>query len=110
MSKDTELLTEIRDLLQVIAEPLLAKRDEKFRAGIRKIASKGKKYGAAILLMDGTCTKANIARAVGMDASQFNRLVKVLEKEKLCAIDGKNPKLPTILPPDFFDQNGESNE
>ena len=48
MPRDIELLTEIRDLLQVVAEPALAKRDEKFRNALRELAGKGKKSGIAI--------------------------------------------------------------
>src|SRR5438309_290895 len=53
MSQDTELLTEIRDLLQVMAEPLLEKRHKKFRDGIRQVVGKKQSARGAVLLMDG---------------------------------------------------------
>ncbi len=43
MAHEIELLTEIRDLLQVMAETGLAKRDEKFRAGVRLVAGNSQK-------------------------------------------------------------------
>jgi hypothetical protein len=110
MTKDTELLTEIRDLLQVMAEPLLEKRHKKFRDGIRKAVGKSKNGQAAVLLMDGARTQAVIAKEAKIDAGQLNRLVKALEKDLLCTMEGKQPKLATKLPGDFFIQNGGSDE
>ena len=110
MSKDMELLTEIRDLLQVMAEPLLEKRQKKFRDGIRRVVGKKKSARGAVLLMDGTRSQAAIAKESGMDAGHLNRLVKVLEKEALCAMEGKHPKIACRLAGDFWDQNGESDE
>jgi hypothetical protein len=110
MSKDTELLVEIRDLLQVLAEPLLEKRHKKFRDGIRAVVGKKKSAKVAVLMMDGTRTQAAIAKESSMDASQLNRLVKELEKGAFCLMEGKHPKLATKLPADFFDENGDSDE
>lgn len=110
MSNDVELLTEIRDLLQVMAEPMLAKRDAKFRELVRKAVGKSENARKAVCLMDGTRTQASVAKAVGMDAGQLNRLVKALEKEKLCAADEKHPKLLGKLPHGFFEQNGDADE
>lgn len=110
MSRDTELLTEIRDLLQVMAEPMLAKRDERFRGGIRKVAGKSEKTRKAIVLMDGTRTQATIAKEAGMDHGQLSRVVKMLEKEVLCVAGDKRPKLAGKLPQGFFDENGGADE
>lgn len=110
MSQDTELLTEIRDLLQVIAEPMLAQRDKRFRTGIRKAAGKSEKGRKAIVLMDGTRTQASIAKEVGIDHGNLNRLVKSLQKDGLCTQDGKHPKLLGKLPHGFFEGNGETDE
>jgi hypothetical protein len=41
-SEQTELLREMRDLLRVMAEPALAKRDEKRRAALLEIVGKSK--------------------------------------------------------------------
>lgn len=110
MSKDTELLMEIRDLLQVMAEPMLEKRHKKFRDGIRDVVGKKQTARIAVLLMDGTRSQAAISKESGMDAGQLNRLVKELQHKSLCAMEGKHPKLAGRLPSDFWEQNGESDE
>lgn len=108
MSKDIELLAEIRDLLQVIAEPALAKRDEKFREAIRGIVGKSRKSASAIGLMDGSRTQAAISKDAGIDPGQLNRLIKSLEKNALIDADEKHPKLRVKLPSNFFDEHGKS--
>jgi hypothetical protein len=110
MSKDIELLTEIRDLLQVMAEPLLEKRHKKFRDGIRQVVGKKQTGRAAVLLMDGTRTQAAISKESDMDAGQLNRLIKELQQKSLCTMEGKYAKLAGKLPGDFWEQNGESDE
>jgi DNA-binding MarR family transcriptional regulator len=110
MSKDTELLTEIRDLLAVMAEPLMEKRHKKFRDGIRAVVGKKQAGRAAVLLMDGTRTQAAIAKESKMDPAALTRLLKQLKGKALCEVEGKHPKLAGKLPGDFWDQNGESDE
>ena len=110
MSREIELLTEIRDLLQVIAEKDLAKRDEKLRTTLRKTAGKGKKNAAAIHQMDGTRTPATIVKETGIDASQLSRLINGLAETGLIGPDKKHPKLLVKIQPNFFDQGEESNE
>ena len=110
MSREIELLTEIRDLLQVMAEPALTKRDEKFREAVRTVAGKSQKSSGAIMLMDGSRTQAAISKEAGIDPGQLNRLIKALENNSLIAADEKHPKLRVKLPPNFFDQKGETNE
>ena len=104
ISKEIELLQEIRDLLQVMAEPALAKRDEKFRDAIRTIAGKGAKNAKAIMLMDGSKTQAAISKEVGIDGGNLSRLIKSLQKDALIASDEKHPKLQVNLPHNFFDE------
>jgi hypothetical protein len=110
MATDTDLLIEIRDLLQVLAEPLLAKRDENVRAAIRKVVGKSTKAQRAVMLMDGSRSQANIAKEASMDAGNLTRLVRSLEKEQVCSTVDKQPKLVVQLPQDFFRQNGDENE
>jgi len=110
MSKDIELLTEIRDLLQVMAEPMLAARDKRFRAGVRKVVGNSTGGRKAVFLMDGTRTQASIAKETAMDAGNLTRLVKALERESLCAVDEKKPKLVSKLPVGFFEQTGGADE
>ena len=110
MSQEIELLTEIRDLLQVMAEPTLAKRDEKFREAIRTVAGKSQKSGSAIMLMDGSRSQSGIVKEVGMDQGNLSRLVKALTAQSLITADEKHPKLRVKLPPNFFDQKGKTHE
>jgi hypothetical protein len=110
MSKEIELLTEIRDLLQVVAEPALAKRDEKFREAVRTVVGKGQKKRDAIMLMDGSRTESVIAKEASIDPGQLNRLVKALKAALLVGQDGKHPKLHVKLPSNFFGDEGNSNE
>lgn len=106
MSREIELLTEIRDLLQVMAEPLLAKRDHKLRAALRKVVGSGKQKQGAVALMDGTRTQATIVKEAGIDGGNLSRLVKALAAKALIASDEKRPELLGKIPPSFFDGDG----
>ncbi|MGA2797436.1 MAG: hypothetical protein ABSE63_07665 [Thermoguttaceae bacterium] len=110
MSREIELLTEIRDLLEIMAEPALAKRDEKFRESIRTVAGKSQKSAIAITLMDGSRTQTAISKDAGIDRGQLNRLIKSLENNSLIIADEKYPKLRVKLPLNFFDKKRETNE
>jgi hypothetical protein len=103
MSREIELLTEIRDLLLAMAEPAIAKRDQKFREALRRLAGNGKKNATAIVLMDGSRPQASIAKQANIDQGQLSRLVKSLAKESLIAADEKHPKLVIAVPKDFFE-------
>ena len=107
MSYEIELLTEIRDLMQVMAEPALAKRDEKLRSNLRRAIGKNPKKGQAAMLMDGTRSQAAIVKAAGIDQGDLSRLVKALSQQSLIASDEKHPKLKVMVPSNFFD-NGEN--
>ena len=101
-------MAEIRDLLQVMAEPALAKRDEKFRGAIRIVVGRSQKSASAVMLMDGSRAQAAISKEAGIDAGQLNRLIKSLEKNALIGADEKRPKLRVKLPLNFFDENTKS--
>lgn len=105
MSKDTELLTEIRDLLQIIAEPALAKRDAKLRESLRRIAGSSSKKANAILLMDGSRSQAAIAKEASMDKSDLSKLVKALGSDRLIHANSKEPLLTMKIPSNFFEDN-----
>jgi hypothetical protein len=107
VSKEIELLAEIRDLLRVMAEPALAKRDEKFRDAVRAVVGKSQKSASAIALMDGTRSQAAIAKQAGIDPGQLNRLIKALTNNALIGADEKLPKLRVKLPLNFFDGSKE---
>jgi hypothetical protein len=102
MTDQTELLREIRDLLQVMAEPALAKRDEKLREALRVIVGKSKPKAKAIQLMDGSRTQAAIGKETALDAGNLSRFVKALREASLIGKE-ENLKLVISVPPNFFD-------
>ena len=104
MSREIELLTEIRDLLQVMAEPALAKRDAKLRDSLRSLAGSGNK-AKAVLLMDGSRSQAAIVKESGIDQGSLSRLVKALAAAHLIPSDEKHPRLLVKVPPNFFDRD-----
>ena len=110
MSREIELLTEIRDLLQVVAEPSLEKHDAKLRTALRAIVGKGQKKASAVLLMDGSRSQTVIASESGIDKGDLSKLVRALRDASLIAADEKHPKLLVKIPPNFFDQGGQPDE
>jgi hypothetical protein len=110
MNEQNELLREMRDLLRVIAEPALAKRDEKLRAALIDSVGKSSAKAKAVLLMDGSKSQSTICKESGIDQGALSRLVKSLRAGALIAADEKHPKLAVLIPPNFFEtaekQNG----
>ena len=99
-----QVLTEMRDLLRLMAEPAIAQRDKKLRGELRSIAGSatGKK-AKAILLMDGTRVQAEIANESGIDRSDLSALVKRLRGAELLKGDPKQPDLAITIPSNFFE-------
>lgn len=109
MSRETELLAEIRDLLTVIAEPALERQDANRRTLLRNIVGTSEKKARAVLLMDGTRLQAAISKESTLDNGSVSRLVKALAEVQLLVGDEKFPTLALKIPPRFFDkevQNG----
>ena len=106
MAEDTELLREIRDLLLLIAEPALAKRDERLRTSLQQIVGKSKQKAEAVALMDGKRSQAEIGKHCGMDVGNLSRLVKSLRADKLIGPDDKRPKLIFPIPANLVDLAG----
>lgn len=104
MSQELQLLTEIRDLLQVIAEPALAKRDAKLRLALRTVVGSSAKKAKAALLMDGTRSQSMIAKESGMNSGNVSRLMKALAAAQLVSGDEKSPALVVKIPSTFFDE------
>src|SRR4051812_7142730 len=102
MTEDTELLREIRDLLLVIAEPGLAKRDEQLREALLEIVGKSKAKAAAVLLMDGSRTQAVIKKESGIDFGTLSKTVKALRLAKLITGDDKHPRLAIAIQANLF--------
>lgn len=105
MSREIELLTEIRDLLEMIAEPALANRDVKRRSSLRIVVGGSGKKAKAILMMDGSRSQSVIAKESGVDQGNLSRLVKALAVAQLITADHKHPRLLIKVPSDFFDQD-----
>src|SRR5260370_12864977 len=102
MSREIELLTEIRDLLQVMAEAALAERDAKMRTSLRAVVGSGGKKAKAALLMDGTRSQSAIIKESGIDQGNLSRLVKALAAAQLISADEKHPRLLVRVPSAFF--------
>jgi hypothetical protein len=104
MSEDTEILREIRDLLRLVAEPALAKRDERLRTSLQEIVGKSKQKAEAVLLMDGTRSQTAVGKDCGMDVGNLSRLVKALRAAELMGPDDRHPKLIFPAPSNLLEQ------
>lgn len=99
-----QVLSEMRDLLRLMAEPSIAERDKKFRTELRGLAGlAGGKKARAILLMDGTRTQSTIVSECGIDKSDLSGLVKKLKTANLLKGDPKQPQLAISIPHNFFE-------
>lgn len=103
MDEQMDLLREMVELLRLIAEPEIAKRDKKRRIVLAEIIGKSQQKIKAVQLMDGLMTQAAIVKQIGIDAGNFSRFIKALRIAKLIAEDDKAPKLLVTLPPGFPD-------
>ena len=110
MSNELAVLTEIRDLLQLLAEPAIAKRDAKLRSTLRSVVGTSDKRIKAVLLMDGTQTQSALVKASGMDQGGLSRLVKSLATAKLISGDAKHPQLVLKIPSNFFEGDNANGE
>ena len=103
-----QVLTEMRDLLRLLAEPAIAERDKRLRVELRSIAGSGTgKKAKAILLMDGTKTQAAIREVCGIDGSDLSGLVKRLRTSELLKGDPKQPHLAISIPSNFFESGAD---
>ncbi len=110
-SEILEAIGEIRDLLRLVAEPAIAKRDEKQRAALSQIVGKSAAKAKAVMLMDGNSNQKGIIDDCGINQGDLSVLVKDLAAADLIAGDGKRPKLAVSIPQDFFDSSkGGSND
>jgi hypothetical protein len=106
MDEQVGLLREIRDLLRIVAEPMLAKRDEKPRVSLIEIVGKSKTKAKAVLLMDGSRSQAEICKQSGIDQGNLSRLAKSLRAEGLIGPDQKHPIMVLSIPTNFFEPVG----
>lgn len=87
--KVLETLQDIRDLIRLSVRPSI----DTALIEIRRIVSGSEKKLAAVLLMDGTMTKAEISKKSGYDKSDLSRLVKQLEDLGALSSQPEHPKL-----------------
>lgn len=104
------VMTEMRDLLRLMAEPAIAQRDKKLRDALRSIggAATGRK-AKAILLMDGTRVQARIVDDCGISKGNLSQLVAELKAAELLTGDPKQPQLAISIPANFFEEAGGDN-
>jgi hypothetical protein len=103
----TEILStlrEIRDLIQLMAEPAIATRDQTLRDELRKIVGNSKPKAKAASLMNGSRTQTDIHRESGMQQSNLSTLVKQMAERKLILGAGKKPRLAITIPANFFEK------
>src|SRR5579871_6659126 len=110
MDEQTDLLREMRDLLRIIAEPMLAERDKKRRTSLLEIVGKSKRKAEVVILMDGSRSQAAIHKQSGMDQGDVSRLVKALRAKDLIKPDDKHPELVISIPPNFFEGREHADE
>jgi hypothetical protein len=101
---EVELLTEIRDLLMVLAEPQLAERDRVMRSELLRIVGRSEKNRKAVLLMDGSRNQAAIVKQVPIDSGNLSTLVKEMRQAKLLK-PGANPDLVIRVTASAFDES-----
>ena len=105
MDEQTELLRELRDLLRIIAEPALAKRDEARRTSLSAIVGKSKGRSRAVILMDGSRLQKKVCEEAKIDPGDMSRLVKALREKGLLSDNEKQPKLLLDIPSNYFEGN-----
>lgn len=104
-----QVLTEMRDLLRLMAEPAIAQRDKKLRGELRGLAgAAGGKKARAILLMDGTRNQTGISSECGIDKGDLSVLVKKLKAADLLKGEPKQPELAISIPANFFELSEDS--
>jgi DNA-binding MarR family transcriptional regulator len=106
MSESNELLSavrEIRNFLELLAEPAIAERDRKLRTELKRIVGSSAPKAKAALLMTGGRTQSEIQRETGINKGNLSTLVKQLKENNLLSGDPKNPKLAISIPSNFFE-------
>ena len=106
-TKLLDAVSEIRDLVRLLAEPAIAERDKKLRAELRRIVGRSPKKSSAVLAMNGTRKQADIQRESAINAGDLSILVKNLKAANLIKTEAKQPQLTISIPPNFFEDGAE---
>src|SRR5690242_4242532 len=99
---------EIRKLLELLAEPAIAQRDEKLRTELRRIVGKSEASRKSVLLMNGQHRQKEIQQATGIHAGNLSTLVKKMKIANLLVGDVKFPQLAISIPSNFFDKDAKT--
>lgn len=99
---------QMRQLLELLAEPMTAQRDAKLREELRKIAGRSSKKQQSVLMMNGSRTQKQIIAQTSVHKGDLSTMVGKLEKAGLLADGKKYPKLKISVPLNFFDENAET--
>lgn len=97
-------ILEMRDLLQLLAEPAVAERDAKRREQLKTIVGNSQPKATAVMLLDGKHTQLAIHQETKMHQGNLSTLVKQLGQAGLLVGDPKQPKLAISVPPNFFEK------
>src|SRR5260370_14142699 len=103
-----EEVSQMRKLLELLAEPAIAQRDSKLRDELRKIVGSGSKKQQAVLLMDGRRTQAQIIAQTSVNQGDLSTLVRKMESAALLSAGKNQPKLAISIPSNFFDVNAKT--
>jgi len=95
----------IRKLLELLAEPAIAKRDTTLREGLRRIVGRSPLKRQAVLLMTGKLRQRDIQAESGINKGGLSTLVSRLSESALLAGDPKYPTLAISIPSDFFEEH-----
>ncbi len=96
---------QIRELLELLAEPAIAQRDATYREKLRAIVGSSPKLQQSVLLMDGSRAQKDIVSQTSIDKGQLSVAVGKLDQADLLADGKKLPKLVISIPPNFFESN-----
>jgi hypothetical protein len=102
-----EEVRQIRKLLELLAEPAIAQRDAKLRSELLTIVGTSPKKRAAVSLMDGSRTQAQIVAQTSVHQGHLSTMVGKMESAGLLSDGKKLPKLAIHVPADFFERNAD---
>ena len=101
-----ELLTDIRGLLLLMAEPQLEAGDKVARERLRALVGKSKKLQDSVGLMDGSNSRPDIQKKVPIDQGQLSRFIKALQEEALFDESEGRPRMSIYAPATIFQVSG----
>ncbi len=104
-----EEVSQMRRLLELLAEPAIAQRDAKFRNELREIVGSSSQKQESVFLMDGSRTQSQIVKQTSVNQGHLSTMVSKMEEVGLLADGRKHPKLAISIPADFFEKDGNAN-